>query len=1076
MLGLPVFEPPSFSPILWVSKNILGNSTKRFAIAYNVIMKSRLPGKINMVDPNNPAGNLHSKILNSTMTKDYQSLKISRQQGAEIANQLYGIAGDVTPLPGELDFNFKIDAGDKSYLLKVSRPHADQEFLEFQLQLLHALAKNTTDINISIVYPDIRGNTLGQFVDQSGTTRFTRLLSWIDGRLWSSVNPQTEKLLESLGEKAGALTTALQNFDHPQAHRTFEWDVAQAAWTRQHLNLFDKQSQALVQYFQQRFEDIQNPFKQLRKSVVHNDLNDNNIVVSSDLIDPLVESIIDFGDAVYTQTINDLAITLAYAVMNKADALSAATAVVRGYHRQFPLQQDELPLVYVLVAVRLIITVTKSAINKQREPENEYLLVSEAPAWKALQSWREINENFAHYRFREACGYQAHPDENRFRRWAEKYPVSLKSLFPGLSFDRVQSVDMSVSSTWLGHESEFSDLELSQFKLRGLQRENPDSLIAGGYLETRPFYSTDAFRTEGNNGRQYRSVHLGIDFWVAPQTAIHALFDGTVISLFDNDYEKDYGPTLILQHQPEHGPNFYTLYGHLSKSSLDLLHKGQSVAKGDLIGFIGDANENGGWVPHLHFQVMLDLLGNTHNFPGVGLPQEIDVWKGICPDPGWFFGHPIRSANREKKREKMIAYRRRHLGKSLSLSYQRPLHIVRGSGAFLMDKSGRKYLDTINNVAHVGHEHPRVVAAGQRQMALLNTNTRYLHRNIIDFTSELLATFPVELSVVHFVNSGSEANELALRMARACTGQRDMIAVEVGYHGNTGACVDVSSYKFDGKGGKGAPEFTHIVPLPDRFRGLYRGDATGALYAAHITDQIRSIQSSRRNVAAFICESIISCGGQIELPNDYLKLAYAAVREAGGVCIADEVQVGCGRVGHHFWGFQLQEVTPDIVTIGKPIGNGHPLAAVVCTQEVAEAFANGMEYFNTFGGNPVSCAIGLEVLKVIKDENLQGHALEVGSYLKSGLTRLQVDFPIIGDVRGQGLFIGFELVNEDKKPLAEKATYLANRMKEFGILMSTDGRDNNVLKIKPPMVFSRENADELLFRLAAVFKEDFMSR
>jgi len=221
-------------------------------------------------------------------------------------------------------------------------------------------------------------------------------------------------------------------------------------------------------------------------------------------------------------------------------------------------------------------------------------------------------------------------------------------------------------------------------------------------------------------------------------------------------------------------------------------------------------------------------------------------------------------------------------------------------------------------------------------------------------------------------------------------------------------------------------------------------------------------------------EPIVSCGGQIVLPDDFLSLAYEKVRAAKGLCISDEVQTGCGRMGSVFWGFQLYGVTPDIVTIGKPLGNGHPIAAVACTQEVASKFANGMEYFNTFGGNPVSCAIGLEVLKTIQREKLQENATDVGGFLKSELLKLQAKYPIIGDVRGHGLFLGFELVDSELIPLPDQAAYLANRMKDFQILMSTDGPDFNVLKIKPPMVFSKENAKELIFRLKLVFEEDFM--
>jgi 4-aminobutyrate aminotransferase-like enzyme len=433
------------------------------------------------------------------------------------------------------------------------------------------------------------------------------------------------------------------------------------------------------------------------------------------------------------------------------------------------------------------------------------------------------------------------------------------------------------------------------------------------------------------------------------------------------------------------------------------------------------------------------------------------------------------------------------LGKSLSISYAKPLKILRGERQYLMDDLGQRYLDTVNNVAHVGHEHPKVVKAGQQQMAILNTNTRYLHEGILDFARELLATLPKELSVLHFVNSGSEANELALRMATAVTHQKDVIALEIGYHGNTSGCIAVSSYKFDGKGGRGKPENTHIVPLPDSFRGKYQGDKseTGPLYAAHVSEAIQTIQSTGRNVSAFLAESIVSCGGQIDLPDNYLALAYEAVRKAGGVCIADEVQVGFGRVGKHFWGFELQNVVPDIVTMGKPIGNGHPLAAVACTEAVALAFANGMEFFNTFGGNPVSCAIGLEVLTVIKEDKLQENAFTIGELIKSELKELQKEFPLIGDVRGEGLFLGFELIelphtatyskhnnqiyhSSDKIPATDKTAYLANRMKAHGVLISVDGPQNNVIKIKPPMCFDAQNAKDLIRYLRKIFKEDFM--
>ncbi len=403
---------------------------------------------------------------------------------------------------------------------------------------------------------------------------------------------------------------------------------------------------------------------------------------------------------------------------------------------------------------------------------------------------------------------------------------------------------------------------------------------------------------------------------------------------------------------------------------------------------------------------------------------------------------------------------------------------MRGAGAFLYDPTGRAYLDMVNNVAHVGHGHPRVARAGARQMSVLNTNTRYLHPSILRYAARLTATLPEPLSVCFFVCSGSEANELALRMARAATGGHDVVVVDGAYHGNTQTLVDVSPYKSNGPGGSGVPPWVRAVPMPDDYRGLYRREdpARGEKFAGHVRNAAEAIRSGGGRPAAFLCESLLSCGGQIELPPGYLAAAYRHAREAGAVCIADEVQVGFGRVGTHFWGFQTQGVVPDIVTMGKPIGNGHPLAAVVTTPAIAAAFANGMEYFNTFGGNPVSCEIGLAVLDVIDEEGLQQRALVVGGRFKEGLTRLMDRHPIAGDVRGLGLFLGIELVLDrgTRAPAAAQATYVVERMKDHGILVSTDGPDHNVIKMKPPLPFSEADADRAVAAYDRILSEDFV--
>ena len=467
-------------------------------------------------------------------------------------------------------------------------------------------------------------------------------------------------------------------------------------------------------------------------------------------------------------------------------------------------------------------------------------------------------------------------------------------------------------------------------------------------------------------------------------------------------------------------------------------------------------------------------------YPGVIYEKYRDIWTSICPDPNLILQLPQESFPSENlSQSEILQFREDHIGKSLSVSYKDPLKIVRGYMQYLYDETGRKYLDAVNNVPHVGHCHPRVSTALQKQVMILNTNTRYLHDNLVHYAERLCATLPEPLKVCFFVNSGSEANELALRLAKNHTKNNDFIVIDGAYHGSTGNLIDLSSYKHDGPGGKGTPEYVHKVDLPDTYRGKYRGfnSESGNRYALEVKNLLDEMNSNNRKAAAFICESLLGCGGQIVLPPEYLKQVFYHVRQTGAVCIVDEVQIGFGRVGTHFWGFETQEVIPDIVTMGKPIGNGHPLAAVVTTPEIAASFANGMEFFSTFGGNPVSCAVGMAVLDVIQEENLQENALEVGTYLIQELQKLKEKFPLIGDVRGLGLFIGVELIKDRKLllPAPEHASYIVNRMKEKGVLISTDGPDHNVLKIKPPIVFTKENASFLVKSLKEILSESILS-
>ncbi|XP_072261795.1 ethanolamine-phosphate phospho-lyase [Pyxicephalus adspersus] len=417
-------------------------------------------------------------------------------------------------------------------------------------------------------------------------------------------------------------------------------------------------------------------------------------------------------------------------------------------------------------------------------------------------------------------------------------------------------------------------------------------------------------------------------------------------------------------------------------------------------------------------------------------------------------------------KEKIIQMRKKHIGPSCKVFFAKdPIKIVRAKGQYMFDEKGERYLDCINNVAHVGHSHPEVTKAAVKQMEVLNTNSRFLHDNLVQYAERLTATLPEKLSVCYFVNSGSEANDLALRLARQYSGHFDVITLDHAYHGHVTSLIDISPYKFLQLGEEAKKEYIHVAPSPDTYRGKYREDHPnpGAAYAEDVKNIIKEAHQNNRQIAAFIAESMQSCGGQIIPPPGYFQKVAEYIHEAGGVFIADEVQVGFGRVGKHFWSFQLQgeDFVPDIVTMGKPIGNGHPMSCVVTTREIAEAFgATGMEYFNTFGGNPVSCAIGLAVLDVIEKEDLRGNAIRVGNYLVELLEEQKEKHQLIGDIRGVGLFVGVDLVKDrqQRTPATAEAQHIIYKLKEKRILLSADGPHRNVLKFKPPMCFTKEDA------------------
>tara|TARA_B100000900_G_scaffold297508_1_gene256034 strand:+ start:64 stop:3093 length:3030 start_codon:yes stop_codon:yes gene_type:complete len=1005
----------------------------------------------------------------------FDETRISAKEAAKILKTIYNLEGEITLLNGEVDFNYEVlSANFEKYLLKISRPNFEQEYIDYQIDLLEHINKNSNIELPKIIYTnDNKKSSI--FRDRYGKKRSVRLMSWIDGRLWSSVNPITETLRFELGQMSSQITKALENFKNSYADRKIEWDVSRSLWIENHLDKFDTKKNKILKKFINDFKDNLKEYVKLEKSVIHNDINDNNIIVTKDLLNPKVKSIIDFGDSVYSHTINDLAITCSYGIMNLNDPLSGCLDIVRGYNKNRKIKDNELKLLYNLIAMRLAISVTKSAINRCNEPDNKYLFISEKSAWNLINKWDGINAEFAYYSFRKACSMDGHPNKKKFIRWAKKSNFSIKDLLPDINKSKLYNLDLSIGSKWLGSRREIEDLDFFQYKIENLQKKFPDQVISGGYLEPRPIYTSSSYEKDGNNGEESRTIHLGLDFWVPEGTRVGCIYDGEIVSAVNDEGNKEYGGLIIVKHKFQ-DYEFFSLYGHNKVSSVLKNKIGSKVRRGQIIAEVANYPENGNWATHLHFQIMHSMLDFKIDFPGVCYSNQKDVWEDICPDPNILLKNKTLSPKKKQTNKEIINYRNQHIGRSLKLHYENPLRIVRGDGVYLIDDQGRKYLDTVNNVAHVGHENEDVISEGRSQMSVLNTNSRYLHDSINHLTKELLGTVPERLSVVHYVNSGSEANELAIRMMKAHTGNNDIIVAQHGYHGNTNVCVDISSYKFDGKGGDGAPKNTHVIRIPNKFNREHKGSKINDRYVNEIKNKINKIMKSKGGLGGFIIEPIISCGGQIELPRGFLKKAYNVIRKNGGICISDEVQVGCGRIGKSFWGFQAHNVIPDIITIGKPLGNGHPIGAVICTKEIAESFANGMEFFNTFGGNPVSCSIALEVIKTVKSKKLQENARTIGTYLKNELIKLSKEFKIIADVRGEGLFLGIEFLDSKKNPMSIEAKYIVNRLKDFGILSNVDGPFNNVIKIKPPMIFNKSNCQSFLKYLKIVLKEDFVSK
>lgn len=946
----------------------------------------------------------------------------SVEEAAMVLHNHWGISGSFKSLDSYLDQNFLIKTKEgKKYVLKIANVATPENWLDLQNKVLSHLASEEIPKTVSL------SSGKEMLFEHS---HWWRVLEFLEGTMLSNVPFHSDKLLVNIGKFAGNLSKKLADFSHEAADRPIQWDLQLAAkligdWID---FVEDEEARESIVEILSTIKSKSVALENLRKSVIHADLTRYNILL--DKSGDQVQGLIDFGDVCWSWTIGELAVLLLETVMTDTKTpFEDAYIVVKNYHQIAPITKEEVEILYTLIRLRSALIVCASARQLYLEPENTYVRKQSIVDLNTFKSLLFEKNDFATILFQEACGFY-----NPFQKIEKNKDLIL---------DReicLPLIDISPAS----------DIYDDGACIDGaLCKMNIEKQLKNGFGYTQ--YATPFIKSFDQNANASGAILLGTCVF-APQGTV-------VLAPFNLVFEKEINGKSIFKC----GAFYLNVYGITTA-----FEGNTSIKSGSILGTVSNENPLKNF-PN-HFIIQLDHSGTA---PVFCAPSEVKGWGLVCQNPSFLLSVDNEIA---KKNEDNLAIRRDTvIQQAQEYYYKKPMSLVRGWKQYLYDDEGQRYLDAINNVAHIGHSRTEITNAATTQLRKLNTNARFLYKNNIEYAERLLKYFPQSLEVVFFACTGSEANDLALRLARCYTGQQDVIVIDGEYHGNTTAVDEISSCLMDNPtASKSVRSFTHPLIQPNVFRGKYREDVSNVadLYAQDVTTKIENIQAQGRGVAAFISESLLGSGGGVEMPKTYLQKVYQAVRKAGGVCIADEVQIGFGRMGTHFWGFEKEGVLPDIVTLGKPMGNGYPISAVVTTRAIADAYKKKYTYFNTYAGNAVACEIANTVLDVIEDEKLQEHALEVGHYLKSEFEKLVPEFNCVGAVYGHAMYLGVDIVTDklSRNPDSDKALMICEAMKKNGIIVYPTGDFYNILKIKPPLSFTKENAKLFIESLRSVLQ------
>ena len=957
-------------------------------------------------------------------------------EAARLLGLAFGRRGRLTELGSHQDRNYLVETADgERFVLKVARQGTGRAELEAEnAAILHAAAAGLP-FALPIPQPALDGALIASATTAAGDAHDLRLVAWIEGEPMDRVAYLAPAVLGAHGQMAARIAIALDGFDHPALDRALQWDLRHAGAVVDALSRFSSTAarREMAETATARASETLTRLEpELRVRAIHADVTDLNTVARRDRAGrPMPAGLIDFGDLSRTWLAAELAVTIAAdAFHDLAHPLQLAREVARGFLPLLPLRPAELAAVWPMVVARSAAVAVSGDQQAALEPDNAYVNATRDDEWAALEAVAAVPYALAHEVLREAAGL---PPAAR-----PLVKLAMAPIFeprPDASAIDLSTLSDALPGASIGHPGDAAGLIA------------PGGAV-GRWGEAR---LVDAILDAHDEGA---TVHLGVDLFAASGTAVLAPVGGHVRGVPDG---------VVI----EAGPFDLRLDGLDPRVTLD----GVAIEAGARLGVVAAAGPDG-LPPHVHVQVVVE--------PGLDAPRRVvpslaAAWMALCPDPsaildradGLAAAPPDDAAGLLERRDRVLAGVQVHY-------FDAPPRIERGWRHHLVDVSGRTYVDVVNNVAGLGHSHPAIEAAVARQLRRLNTNSRFLYAAMVEFAEALAGRFPAPLDTVLLVNTGSEANELALRLARTATGKEDVLAVRGAYHGWTGATDAITTSLLDNpRALETRPAWVHPVEAPNAYRGLHRGADAGTRYADDVRATVAALADRGRRPAAFIAEPLFGNAGGVILPDGYLAEAYATVRVAGGLAVADEVQTGYARLGAFQWAFEQQRVVPDIVTVAKAAGNGMAVGAVITTRAIAEAFAAEGSFFSSVGGSPVACAAGLAVLETIDREGLQANARDVGAYLKAGLEQVAAGHPIVGAVHGMGLYLGVELVRDPEtlEPAAEEALAICERMLELGVVIQPTGDGNNVLKVKPPLCITRDSADVVVMALERTLVE-----